>query len=609
MSGIVGILNTDGAPVDPELLRRMTASMAYRGPDAQEVWASGHVGFGHAMLRTTREQERERQPYSADGAVWVVADARVDGRGDLSRKLEACGRDVAADSTDAELILHAYMAWGRGCVDHLLGDFAFAVWDGRDRSLFCARDHFGVKPFYLARARNCLVFGNTLDCLRLHPGVSGEFDELAVGDFLVHGYKRDTSATIYADVKRLPPAHRLTWSGGAHRQDRFWSLPVDGRIRYRRAVEYVEHFGALFREAVGDRLRADRIGVLMSGGLDSTAIAATAHELLSGGGARGGLRAYTSVFDRLFPDEEREYAGQAARAIGIPVEYLAADDYRLYERWDRPDARRPEPIHDPLDAVTRDQFRRAASHSRVVLSGFGGDEVLFPERSYLPRMMKERRFGRILADVGWYFWAHGRLPRVGFRTSLRRRLGRRPPAGDGARPDWLDAAFARRLDLLSESRRSDAPTPRAHPLRPEAYQVLSDDIWPQVFEAYDLADRERVEVRFPLLDVRLVSYLLSIPPVPWCVDKELLRAAMRGVLPDSVRLRPKTPLPRSPVSEVLREGGSAAVPAGVPAEGLAGYVKGGLLPDVFGGEDPQRLWVNLRPLTLYIWLRQSGRMK
>jgi len=141
LSGIAGLLHLDGAPVDRQLLRRMTELLAFRGPHAQQVWAEGPVGFGHALLRTTGEAEREQQPTSLDGDVWVTADARVDARAELVEKLKAKGRGgppVSARATDAELILHAYHAWGEDSVEHLLGDYAFAIWDAPRRRLFCA---------------------------------------------------------------------------------------------------------------------------------------------------------------------------------------------------------------------------------------------------------------------------------------------------------------------------------------------------------------------------------------------------------------------------------------------------------------------------------------
>lgn len=272
MSGIVGIFHLDSGPVDRLLLRRMTEFLAFRGPDAQEIWSAGPVGFGHAMLRTTNESVRERQPASLDGQVWITADARIDGRLDLVRELQLEGRDCSEATPDPELILHAYHVWGERCVERLLGDFAFAIWDGRHRRLFCGRDHFGVKPFYYAQVGNCLVFSNTLDCLRLHRSASDKLNVLAVADFLLFGSNQELDSTIFADLRRLRPAHTLTWSQGDFHTHRYWTLPIEDPISYQRADEYVEHFRELLRRAVRDRLRTNCVGVFMSGGLDSTTL-------------------------------------------------------------------------------------------------------------------------------------------------------------------------------------------------------------------------------------------------------------------------------------------------------------------------------------------------
>src|SRR5260221_3967749 len=148
MSGIAGIVNLDGATVDRLLLKQMSDHLTVRGRDAENMWIEGNVGFGHTMLRTTWESEHESQPLSLDGQVWITADARVDDRESLVEKLKSKGQEVTCAAPDVELILRAYHAFGEQCVDHLLGDFAFAIWDRNLRRIFCARDHLGIKPFY-----------------------------------------------------------------------------------------------------------------------------------------------------------------------------------------------------------------------------------------------------------------------------------------------------------------------------------------------------------------------------------------------------------------------------------------------------------------------------
>ena len=205
MSGIVGIVNLDGAPVDPDLLRTMARHMAFRGPDAQETWIDSHIGFGHAMLRTTFEMADEQQPLSLDGRLWITADARVDAREELIYKLEANGCRGLAHANDADLILHAYRMWDTNCVKHLLGDFSFAIWDGPRQRLFCARDHFGVRPFYYARVGRSLIFSNNLDTIRRHPRVSDELNDLAIVNFLLFRYQPRIDQTSFADIQALLP--------------------------------------------------------------------------------------------------------------------------------------------------------------------------------------------------------------------------------------------------------------------------------------------------------------------------------------------------------------------------------------------------------------------
>ena len=223
MSGICGIVRLDGAPVARAEIERLAAFLDFRGPDARRVWTGAGVGLGHTLLKTG-DADIE-QPVSLDGASWIVADARIDAQADLRRKLKAAGHEPAAGAGDATLILHAYAVWGEASAEHLLGDFAFAIWDARRRHLFCARDHFGAKNFFHARVGDTIVFSNTLDCVRLHPGVSSRLDELAIADFLLFEINQDPQGTVFSGIRRLPPAHCLTATAGASRTRPFWSLP------------------------------------------------------------------------------------------------------------------------------------------------------------------------------------------------------------------------------------------------------------------------------------------------------------------------------------------------------------------------------------------------
>ena len=608
MSGFVGVINVDGAPIDRHLLQRMTDSLSYRGPDALDLWIDGSVGFGHALLSTT--PEREHQPQSLDGSVWFAGDVRVDGRADLIMKLQTEGRSALLTTPDAELVLHAYHAWGEDCVKHLLGDFAYAIWDGRTNRLFCARDQFGVKPFYYVFKGRYFVFSNTLNCVRLHPAVSGELNHAAIGDFLLFGYNQEPTTTTFADVRRLPPAHALTWSAGSLQLRRYWVLPTEGRVRYRRSADYVDRFRELWRTAVDDRLRADRVGVMMSGGLDSTAIAVTAHGLLSGRSKPFDLRAHTAGYERLIPHEERHYAGLVAEALGIPMHYLAADGAALFDRCDEPGFQPAEPSDDPLPARAADLFSQIAQHCRVALAGDGGDTALYAssDRNLLS-LASAGRPAMLIADVVRCL-AHGQRPPLGIRAGLQRWRGTGP--WRPAYPLWVSRDFEARLDLRArwEDLTRGPASQDAH--RPDVYRELRGPFWPHVFERYDPGFTLCPLVfRHPFFDVRLLTYLLAIPPIPWFLNKRILRDAMRGTTPESVRQRPKAPLSAEPVCALLRQPRARWINHFDAAPELLEYVDVERIPKVAGV--PQGVnqyesdWhVVTRPLCLNYWLAHAA---
>lgn len=607
MSGFIGILNQDGAPVEPQLLRDLTESLAFRGPDGQRIWVDGQIGLGHALLRVTRESRNEAQPFHLDSGECIVADARVDGRTGLIEKLEAHGQANLAEASDVELILRAYRVWGENCVEHLLGDFSFAIWDSRLRRLFCARDPFGVKPFFYAQPGRLLLISNTMNCLRRHPAVEETLNESAIADFLLFGMHRDLSATSFAGIRRLPPAHTLTCESGNISIRRYWSLPFPTPIHYRSDEECLEQFRVLFDEAVADRMRTEHAGVLMSGGLDSTAVAASARKILNYGGDYSGLRAYTRVFDSLIPHEERRYSSLAAKALGIPVEYLVEDDAQIFGLADRPENNTPEPSHYPWPNHPGEALRRVASQSRVALTGYGADPAFSCRITvYFRQLLKGGRFSRALVDAARYLSTENRLSRLYLRT--RWRILRSPKSLQPQYPEWLNKDLEKRLGLRERWETVNGAPSAGAPFRPEAHDAVAAPFWAELFESYDAGVTQvPIEVRHPFLDLRLVHFLLGLPVIPWCSDKHLLREAARGVLPDAVRLRRKSPLSSDPQIALLARPEAAWVDRFEAVSGLESYVDRSRIPKVHRERDSWRAWTNLRPLSLNLWLRQQNR--
>jgi len=603
MSGFVGIVHLDGSPADGELLERLTAAIDYRGPDAHGVWVQRNAAFGHTMLRTTFEAARERQPCTLDGECWITADCRVDAREDLIRALASRGRDARKENTDPELILHAYAAWGTDCVHHLIGDFAFAIWDGRNRRLFCARDHMGIKLFHYAKKGNTLIFGNTLNCLRLHPSVTERLNDAAIADFLLFGSNLEPATTAFDDIRCLPPAHTMIWQEMADdpQIERYWTVPIDPPLRYRRSGDYIDHFLDLLRAAVRDRLRTDRVGLFMSGGIDSTGIAAIAREL-AGDPAKVDVQAYTAVFDRLIPDEERHYAGIAAAHLRIPVHFHPRDDDQILSRGALPGT----PLADPFfvsefgpdaDSGVPGAIARQA---RVALYGEGPDNALTYEwKSYVKHELAHARYGTLLREAIAFPFLFGTVP-------LLRRLSRAPASSDGSAaydgfPAWLNPEFAQRLRLREriEHAGANGGASTVHPARPHAHAGFLTHGWRALFEPYDPGiTRLPLEVRHPYLDVRMIRYLLAVPVIPWCRGKYLVRRAFRPYLPAAVTERPKTPVAAFPPFVSWQKAGC---PALAPSDAVSGYVDVAALSAM--AVSPAVFFASLRILALDIFLQ------
>ena len=479
--------------------------------------------------------------------VWVVADARIDARADLIASLESDSPRELSRAPDVELILRAYLRWGEGCVEHLLGDFAFAIWDGRSRRLFCARDHMGVKPFYYAHVAPWLVFSNTLECLRRHPAVSDRLDDVAISDFLLFGSNQDSAITSYHDIKRLPPAHTLTWSAHGLSLRRYWSLPIDepvytGATRLRRSVQRAGRPGRIgsapdrsrrnshewrprfdaagrHREPAAHRRRLHHLA-----GQDPFTAGDKAGSTGVENGVRHPVHAFTSVYDSLISDPERAYAQEAARHLDIPIHFCVADE-RI--GWAAPgDLNTPEPLETVTDRESdRRSYSDMAAHSRVFFHGEGPDNALRYEwKPYLTYLYGRRRWVRLVRDVVNHMWSHRRIPLV---STVPRMIRERQATEqyEAVFPAWLNPELVARLDLGERWRQGNRREAVLHPVRPSGYASLQSPLWQSVFESFEPSyTGVAMEARHPHADIRLLRFMLSLPALPWCRETALFGA-------------------------------------------------------------------------------------
>jgi asparagine synthase (glutamine-hydrolysing) len=386
----------------------------------------------------------------------------------------------------------------------------------------------------------------------------------------------------------------------------YWKLAVESEVRYRDEREYVDHFTELLRTAVRDRLRMRRLSVSMSGGLDSSAIAATAKSILSQGAEPFDLRAHTMVLDRIVPDEERRFAGLVAERLGIPIEFLAADDYPPFAAPAEVAHELPEPGESTYRSLELEFYTRIAATGRVVLSGMDADAFLGEHTlDYFAALVRRRRLGTLADAMARYVLRFRRRPPLGVRRMSRALLESEPPAP--ALPVWLNPGLAERLQLRERLALRSRRPPAGDSLRPRSLRTSGTTVWTTVFGRGDAeSTRQPLEFRYPFADVRLARYLLAVPVVPWCTDKTLLRESLRGTVPEEVRQRRKTPLAIDPLRPSLREADPRVVDRFEPAASLGRYVDRRAVPAITG-ETGDDVYVNLRPLCLSRWLdRQAG---
>jgi asparagine synthase (glutamine-hydrolysing) len=603
LSCIAGRLRT-GPGADGALpIEQMLAALETRAPDGTLQANSGPVAMGAALLRTGRSRSEGASRLTLDEKVWLVADARLDGRSDLLRKLRAAGRQAQDDAPHGELILHAYFAWGNRFLDHLIGDFAFALWDEPRRHLICARDHFGVRPFYFSHAPEEFAFASHIEGLVALPHISRVLDEVAIADFLLVGTCADADRTIFRDIRCLPPATRLDIQDGKIAQSRYWTLSWNTETRFNTLGEYVDRFAELFRQAVEDRTPEGAFAVPLSGGMDSTSIAVAAAPKARRSGSA--MTAYHVSAGDLDPaDDEAPLAQLIASSLQMNFVRQELGDYTLFARNDEAAMRTAYPSPAPLLALqcdmVEDMERRGA---RVLLSGFAGDAAICPAPRYFSDLFRGGRWLKLASEMYTHIKRTGSLRGMGLRSVWRGRPA--PPPWRPPLPDWVDESLARRVNL---SQRWEAWW-RAYQAADDPDRQLALTGLQRHMEALEILDKP-VVARYPFLDLRLVEFVARAPNF-LRADKRILREAMLGKLPESVRTRPKTTAHGDSVRKLVTRSKLANWDG---VSGLPSFVRADAYQRAWnryrageGRETTWTSWLMLHPVALANWLKQQER--
>lgn len=533
MSGIAGILRFNGAPIEPGLIEKMTSAMTYRGPDGIHHWTKGSVALGHCMLRTTPESMQEHQPLANAGeSLVLVMDGRLDNREELQRALRSHGIPLRGQ-TDAELVLAAYQLWDEDSPQHLLGDFAYAIWDVRRQRLFCARDHFGVKPFYYFRSNELFAFASEEEVFLGLPGVTGRPSEDHIAHILVPAFNAFDFNTAWLEgILKLYAGEVMTVTADGRMSMRtYWQLEPMEELRLKSDAEYQEAFRSIFAEAIRCRMRTQRDPALMlSGGMDSASIAAVAREV-AGEKPGQALHTFSVVDDEPSTCEEtrnilsivRGHEQHAHLASVGGLDGVISNQDLMEACWSR-----AHPVDNSI--ILPAVMYQAASRQgfRVMFDGIDGDLVTYTPMHYQASLLRSGAWGEAwreirMARINNTYQKHLTLAEIVARNAwnafapiwlrrLRTTLKRAPQNLEFGK-SFIHPDFAQRIHLSERLAEDSASALLRRRLSDQEVHIQA--IQPGLTggaEAFDrVAARYGIETRHPWSDKRLVEFYLRLP--------------------------------------------------------------------------------------------------
>jgi asparagine synthase (glutamine-hydrolysing) len=545
MSGFVLIFNRNGAPVDPQVFEMALSRLDHRGPDGKDTLVDGALAFGHQRFWVTPEEIGEGQPLTnADGHT-ILFNGRLDNRADL---LVALGVDSAEGKSlsDAALVLRAYAKWETACFEHLLGPAAIAIYDSAKQRVVLARDALGDRTLFYHVNSHVLVVASEPYAVLAHPDVSAELNESTIV-FWYAVQMPENGDTFFRDVTDLLPAHVMTVSADSVEVKRYWELNAARKIRYRSDEEYAEHFLELLTASVRAHLRSTTPpAIMMSGGYDSTSVAAlAARDLAHANGSAGQLRAISWVYDKFPQCDERPYIEAVCRHYGIESTYLMGDDaWALRDLVDSP--HNPSAPDGNAYRFMKTRMAQVARElgTRTILTGSFGNNVFASAYYWLFELLAEFRVSEALKGLRVY------ISNLGWRhtltgPSLRRVVGGtldRTPGIDRWRqarrerpPDWLTPYAA---EIWMQTPKEGPPSVK-HAFRPtQHHAVLGAVNWTAYTAESFYTSLHDYETRHPYRSLRLAEFMLALPASQLYKDghfKYIVYKAMQGILPEEVR--------------------------------------------------------------------------
>lgn len=570
MCGIIAVIDTNQVPIAREALWKSAKSMYHRGPDGQNIWTNdtGAVGLGHARLSII-DLSGGTQPLinQQAGCVAVVNGEFYDYEKTRSQ-LEKEGFTFKTKS-DSEILIHLWEKYGTGCVHHLRGEFAFALWDYRKEVLFVARDRFGIKPLYYTNQNGRWIFASEVKAIKA-LGVPIEFNDLSVQ--LAFTYGLNDTQTLFKGISQLAPGHLMLISGKNVNCRKYWDFnyPEQGHTSNMAFEEAKEEVQRLLLESVALRLRADvSVGIYLSGGLDSSAVAGMAVSL--GGKTK---KAYTIAFD----DErynEASLASETAQHLGIPIAVLNVNESDIADNFSQAIAKCEGIIEDPAPIAKFLLSRLVYNHGdKVVLTGEGSDEIFGGYPHFRQDMFLNNKQGQLKGDIEDFeqtmvasnsLMAGGLLgdfnspglaefeASLGFTPMIYKTIGASIPSvfpifqenkTQPSKRNQLAKLFLNSFDIQSQLKNRD-------PMHASMYLWAKTFFCNRVLRSYGdgMEMGHSIEGRVPFLDHHLVEFVSKLPvhyKAKGITDKFILREAAKPYLTPTIFARQKHPFSAPP---------------------------------------------------------------
>jgi asparagine synthase (glutamine-hydrolysing) len=561
MCGICGVFFSQPIKhVDRDTLAAMNRQITHRGPDDDGFFVQDNVGLATRRLSIIDVQTGHQPLSNEDGSVWIVFNGEIYNHQELRKDLEARGHRYRTHS-DTESIVHLYEEYGINCVERLRGMFAFAIWDRSKRRLFIARDRLGVKPLYYRYHGDVLLFGSEIKSILAYPGVHAEFDSSTLAEYLAFGYITG-ERTMYSDIRKLMPGHILIVGDTGQLQiSQYWDLSTTSDDESQPREYYVSQYRKELEQCVASHLMSDvPLGVFLSGGLDSSAMAALTTKIRN-----EPIETFSVGYgEKSF--SELPYARSVARHLNSKHHEVHLSQNEFFETLPRLIWHEDEPIVWPSSVSLYFVARLAREKVTVVLTGEGSDETLGGYTRYAWTLLNTRmdRVYRSLTPAPLRRLLRNQLITSPLSGSLKRKLQHTFLGRDGA--SWSSFYFDNFYSAFSAAEQDELLTSEAKRVANDPYagsmyywnrssgdllhRLLYTDIKTYLVELLMKQDQmsmaASVESRVPFLDHKLVEFTATIPAkysLDGITGKSILKAAVADLLPNSIVYRKKMGFP------------------------------------------------------------------